>query len=364
MKNFQQLKEDLGELVLNEAPVTAKQLEKVIVSGYNHIVHGEKGRDEESYRIYKSMKDVCLSYVRIIQPYSSRGDLMWYSGDGYGTLSPSWSGRDATYKTDMYLSTSKNSSKVKISLKTVGSQIVSAEKNEALSILNAVNSHYMRNNPDPNLSSLITGIQDGFGSIVTRMTAKELAFLASNPSNLVGEVLKYLELKNLHGMLEEKFNQYYSSSNEFQKWFVYEALSGNYKFGGGLGSANYLLIGDENGPVSMEKLVPSVAAKHASSVRIGVRFISHKRGRISTSLRGDLRDDVMKTNLISFLVLETNFLKESKMSLNENSLMTMIRKAFAFLMEKITMMLKKGLDMLLEFLGLEPKEIIVTGTLS
>ena len=141
-------------------------------------------------------------------------------------------------------------------------------------------------------------------------------------------------------------------------------MSGNYKFGGGLGSANYLLIGDENGPVSMEKLVPSVAAKHASSVRIGVRFISHKRGRISTSLRGDLRDDVMKTNLISFLVLETNFLKESKMFLNENFLMTMIRKAFAFLMEKITMMLKKGLDMLLEFLGLEPKEIIVTGTLS
>jgi len=42
----------------------------------------------------------------------------------------------------------------------------------------------------------------------------------------------------------------------------------------------------------------------------------------------------------------------------------MMRKAFAFLMDKMSKIVNKGLDMLLKFLGLEPEEIIVTGTLS
>lgn len=364
MKNYQKLSEELRRIPLVESPVTAKQLEKVLVVAYNHIVHGEEGNDPILFQSYQSMKDSLQSYVDVIRPYSSRGDLLWHSGGSYGTLSRNWEGNDATYKTDMYLSTTKNTSKVKISLKSVGSQVVSAEKKEALSILKAVNSIYMKNNPDPKIGTLIDGIQEGFGTILTRMTARELSRMIMNPANLVGEVLGYLELTEMHKVLEEKFREYFASSSEFRKWFVYESLSGQVKFSGGLGSANHLLIGDSSGPRSMEKLTPSVAQRHASGVTLGVRFISHKRGRISSSLRGDLRDDNMIRCIASFLLMESSFLKESKMKITENTILTMIRRALAYTLKKIMEIVKKGINALMNFIGIEPVEVEVSGTIS
>lgn len=364
MKNYHELSEKLSLIPLTESLVTAKQLEKVLVVGYNILFHGEKGRDEALNSTYESVKGVCDSYSKLIHTFASRGDLLWHSGGSQGTLSRSWIGTDATYKTDMYLSSARNSSKVKISFKMVGSQVVSAERNEALSILNAVNSFYFKNNPDPRLGSLIEGVKEGFGSILTRMTAKELAMLATNPVNLVGEVLRYLELKEIHEVIAEKFSDYFSSSPDFRKWFVYEALSGNVKFGGGLGSANHLLMGDMSGPTSMEKLTPSIAQKHASSVRIGVRFISHKRGRVSSSLRGDMRESNMMREMARFMMMDASFLKENRMVVNEGVLLTLIKRAFSYIVGILNKYIRKGIDALMDFLGLSPSEVTVTGTLS
>ena len=361
MKSFDQLREELDKIPLIEGAITAKQWEKVIVAGYNYLQYKDKGNDSAAYELYKTVKRECKSYVDGIAPYASRGDKMWYCGEEMGKMSRNWTGTNGTLKTDMYLSRSKGSSKVKISMKTPGAQIVSSEKNETLALLNAVNNVYMKDNPDPKLATLVKEVGDGFGSILTKFTTTELKKLAKNPTKIIDVVMEYLELNRLHSILEEKIRAYYNSSLEFRKWFVYEAMSGHVKFAGGLGEANYLLMGDSGGFISMQKLVPTLAAKYAKGLTIGVRFISHKRGRISTSLRGDLQNATVWDHARLFLLSEMNFLTESKMPLNENVIGILIRKLLSYIVEKITQIVNLGISALLRFLGFTPAEVTVVG---
>jgi len=361
MKSFDRLREELERIPLIEAPVTAKQWEKVVVAGFNYLQYKDKGNDAVAYDLFRSVKKECKSYVDGIAPYASRGDKMWYCGDEMGKMSKVWTGTNGTLKTDMYLSRSKGNSKVKISLKFPGAQIVSSEKNETLALLNVVNDVYMKNNPDPKLKTLVKEVADGFGSILTKFTTTELKKLAKNPTRIIDAVMQYLELNKMHSILEEKIRSYYSSSTEFRKWFVYEAMSGNAKFAGGLGAANYLLMGDSSGFISMQKLVPTLAAKYAQGLTIGVRFISHKRGRISTSLRGDLQNATVWDHARLFLLSEMNFLTESKIPLNENIISVLLRKLLSYIIEKITQIVNLGIGALLRFLGLAPAEVAVSG---
>ena len=361
MKNFDQLREELDKIPLIEAPVTAKQWEKVIVAGYNYLQYKDKGNDANAYELFKSVKPQCKTYVGGLSPYASRGDKLWYCGEDMGKMSRNWTGTNGTFKTDMYFSRSKGTSKVKISLKSPGSQIVSSEKNETLALLNSVNNVYMKTNPDPKLADLIQGVNESFGSILTKFTTTELKKLATNPKNIIGAVMEYLELNRAHSIIADKINQYYSSSTEFRKWFVYEAMTGHVKFAGGLGEANYLAMGDANGFISMEKLVPTLAAKYANKVSLAVRFISHKRGRVSTSLRGDLNNANVYDHMKLFMLNEMRFITESKMKLNEGVIATMLRRMLSFVFQKISEVVRAGIDALLRFLGLTPAEVTVTG---
>lgn len=361
MKNFEQLREELDKIPLIEAPVTAKQWEKVIVAGYNYLQYKDKGNDSKAYELFKSVKPQCKTYVDGISPYASGGDKLWYCGEDMGKMSRNWTGTNGTFKTDMYFSRSKGTSKVKISLKSPGSQIVSSEKNETLALLNSVNNVYMKKNPDPKLAELIRGINESFGSILTKFTTTELKKLAANPRNIIGVVLEYLELNRMHSIIADKINQYYSSSKEFRKWLVYEAMTGHVKFGGGLGEANYLVMGNANGFISMQKIVPTLAAKYADSVSLAVRFISHKRGRISTSLRGDLNNGNVYDHIACFMLSEMNFLRESKIELNESILTTLLGRIIPYITEKILQALSFGLTNLLRFLNLVVSEVTVLG---
>lgn len=361
MKNFDQLREELNKITLTESALTAKQWEKVIVVGYNYLQYKDKGNDSRAYESFKSVKAQCKTYVDGMSPYASGGDKLWYSGEDMGKMSRNWTGTNGTFKTDMYFSRSKGTSKVKISLKSPGSQIVSSEKNETLALLNSVNDVYMKTNPDPKLSELIGGINESFGSILTKFTTTELKKLAMNPRNIIGVVMEYLELNKAHSIIADKINQYYSSSEEFRKWFIYEAMTGHVKFAGGLGEANYLVMGNANGFISMQKLVPTLAAKYSNNVSLAVRFISHKRGRVSTSLRGDLNNATVYDHMKLFILNEMRFITESKMKLNEGIILTMIRRLLSFVFQKISEVVRAGINALLRFLGLAPAEVTVTG---
>lgn len=361
MKKFNELREELDKIPLIESPVTAKQWEKVIVTGYNYLQHKDKGNDPKIYSLFRSVKSQCETYVDGMSPYASFGDKLWYCGEDMGKMSRNWTGTNGTFKTDMYFSRSKGSSKVKISLKSPGSQIVSSEKNETLALLNAVNDVYMKTYPDPKLSDLIKGINESFGSILTKFTTTELKKLALNPKNIIGAVLEYLELNRMHSIIADKINQYYSSSREFRKWFVYEAMTGHVKFGGGLGEANYLAMGNANGFISMEKLVPTLAAKYSNNVSLAVRFISHKRGRVSTSLRGDLRNGNVYDHIACFMLSEMNFLRESNIELNENIITTLLGKIIPYITQILLQALSFGLSNLFRFLNFVVSEVTVVG---
>jgi hypothetical protein len=361
MKSFDQLREELDKIPLIEAPITAKQWEKVIVAGYNYIQHNDKGNDAVAYDLFKNVKKECKTYIDGISQYASGGDKLWYCGEEMGKMSRNWTGTNATFKTDMYLSRNRGNSKVKISLKAPGAQIVSSEKNETLALLNAVNDIYMKNNPDPKLKILVKEVGEGFGSILTKFTTTELKKLAKNPTKIIDVVMEYLELNKMHSILEEKVRSYYNSSLEFRKWFVYEAMSGHVKFAGGLGEANHLLMGNANGFISMQKLVPTLAAKYANGLTIGVRFISHKRGRISTSLRGDLKNGNVYDHIACFMLSEMNFLRESKIELNENIITTLLGRIIPYITEKLLQVLSYGISNLLRFLNFTVSEVSVIG---
>jgi len=361
MKKFNELREELDKISLIESPVTAKQWEKVIVTGYNYLQYKDKGNDPKIYNLFRSVKPQCETYVDGMSPYASSGDKLWYCGEEMGKMSRNWTGTNGTFKTDMYFSRSKGSSKIKISLKSPGSQIISSEKGETLALLNAVNDVYMKTYPDPKLSDLIKAISESFGSILTKFTTTELKKLASNPKNIIGAVMEYLELNRMHSLIADKINQYYSSSKEFRKWLVYEAMTGHVKFAGGLGEANYLVKGNANGFISMEKIVPTLAAKYSNNVSLAVRFISHKRGRISTSLRGDLRNGNVYDHIACFMLSEMNFLRESKIELNENIITILLGRIIPYVTEKLLQAFNFGLSNLFRFLNFSVSEVTVVG---
>ena len=359
MKNFHEIPRNV--VPLNEGAVTAKQWEKVITLAFNDQKHGDtSGFDAATIKKYSGVKSVASSFVDEVSTIASESDYMWHSGDEMGTVSGIWAGRNGTFKTDMYLSSTKGSSTKKITYKHANGQIFSSEKNETIALFRSVDEHYMKSQRDPALRTLIGEIEDGFGSLLTKLSATELKNLAKNPINLVDDVMKYLEIKNMNGILKQKIREYYESSATFRKFLVFEALSGNHKFDGGLGAANYMLRGTDSGVSSLERITTALAAKYSRNVNVGVRFISHKRGRISSSFRGDIRDG-FENCMKHFILNELRFITETKLQLNEFAIATLIRRLLSYLVGVIKKVVGQGISAIRKFFGLEPEEVIITG---
>ena len=187
-----------------------------------------------------------------------------------------------------------------------------------------------------------------------------------------------IDHKRLDGELKKAFND-----NEFKKWVVYEASSGNFKFSGtpDLNSANdaianEILVFDLNGGVKVKTIDAKWAAGYASNVTPNVNFKSSGRQKY-TALRlmqesvehgpTDFQNDLVNivneevdslSNMIneSFEVIDTLITE-----VNFKQIMSKIKKVASKLMGRILDSIKKFYNNVIKKVITKFKEYIKLG---
>jgi DNA-directed RNA polymerase subunit F len=164
-------------------------------------------------------------------------------GKSSGNLSAFWKGHgatDGTPKTDMYTPSYNISLK-----KKGGSQLMSAAKNETLATFYAA-LEFMGESPSsqPEIAGIIKKVETGFSKVATDLTKKQLADLAKLPKKDVPDsrreaVDEFVGIEKFHKELNEEIKEDLdpTKTGSFREFFVYEAMSGQKKFTGGLDRA-------------------------------------------------------------------------------------------------------------------------------
>ena len=113
---------------------------------------------------------------------------------------------------------------------------------------------------------------------------------------------KSIDIKNMQPMFDKIWN-----NNDFKKWAVYEASTGNYKFSGdsSLNStnnsiANEIMVFDESGNVKIDELNVSWASKYSGKVKQTVGYKSAGRSK-SVSFRMLVGEGVVPENVDTYV---------------------------------------------------------------
>lgn len=157
--------------------------------------------------------------------------------------------------------------KAKISLKTGGAaQLMSGAKNESL-------------------ATFYAALEKSKGNMQQQMIAKLTnMFEGLAPSSVAaGELSKVIKAKTdevvnkanaAHKELMSELSTIFAKNTDFRDAFAYEAMSGEVKFGGGLGTCTHFLVTDFDGSSSALHSVSDKAyvSKIANKMKVSVRF--------------------------------------------------------------------------------------------
>jgi hypothetical protein len=365
------IKELMSPIDLQEAPRDAKDWEGVIAAGFNDIVRGDNSTDDVKFvQMYKGSKRVVKTFVDLLERIAPANSFAFALGNSVAPKNPSWKGANATVKTDILLSTNRTTASArtpKISLKmSADALLMSHEKLEAISVFEAVRDVYLKNNPDPSLRTVIANIATHFATIRTKLNSTEIKKIIS-AGRRMGEVAKeFLEQQGIHAALTEEFANYFSSSSEVRTWMVYEAITGKVKFQGNIGSANYLLQGTPNGATSLEPITKGTAERLSRNLRVAVRFSTNRRGKISSSMRADVRESKRKFSQVFTEAMTAQYmhLAESKMPITENIIMTMLTKAFNYVLDIVKGLFRKGIAAVMNFFDIDVETVEIEGVVA
>ena len=373
MKSFV---EYINEQKLLEAKV-ATNFEAFITVAYNGGIKRDKqtlagaGLSEDDYNEYKKEAQ---SIARALKGKFKTGKMVHYGSDN-AQMVDWWTGK-GTPKTDNYIG------KAHLSLKQAkGSQLMSAKKGEAISTFKAAVA-YMGKHAPKDSDKLAKKISRFMKEVVMPKGGPTIGEFttAVKENKSIGKALKaladqYLTASDKRKKMTIELNDYFSTNSEFSRWFTYEAATGETKFGPEpLAMANWVLKFSTDGRI--QELEPlSRGGKPTKyidklSKKVHYRFSwktpSSRGTKTYMALRGDIREAKTLDELIGQECQSSSylFLNEGIFD-NITKAYQKMKTFFTQLIEKIINAIsaaaKRGMDSLLEFLGVEISNVSVTG---
>jgi hypothetical protein len=340
------------------SPPKANEWEDLIVYAYNEINNQTTDSETEAVALkyWDLYKDNALKIAENFNK-ALKTNRMVQTGRGGSvgkvSLGPIWTAegaKDKTPKTDI----ASTDFKEKISLKkTGGSQLASAEKKEGIAIVKAALSDM---GADAKFAKdLLDEMELKMQKLISRETTGSLEDKAK-AGKKTAEVLDFQKKdkdnKELSAMLQSYINQDTAANSLFAKHVVFEASTGNHKFGSATSPAAANLLGkfDPSGPVTLEpinSISDPIITKYAKNVK---PYVAFKKGGASPAYSA-FRLGLSKTNeefetFTDIVLNELNSHKEFSTLLTEDFLQEgpfdMLRKAGV----AIRSMGRKALDFL------------------
>ena len=240
--------------------------------------------------------------------------------------------------------------KNKISLKTGdAAQLMSGARNESLATFYTA----LEKGGDGIHEEVIAKLNKMFeGMAPASLSATDLRTAIKNQSD---EMVN--RANEAHKLMQNELAKIFNTNQEFRNAFAHEAMSGEVKFGGGIGACSHFLVSDFDGSRNKYKSVDDMAyvAKVANQMKVSVRFktTSVKRGGVKT---GEYRySSVVGLNVDKMheemeQLLNSTFLTEGKITDWIKRQWNRLKEAFAKAMTYIKKSLKNALD----FLEVEP----------
>jgi hypothetical protein len=168
--------------------------------------------------------------------------------------------------------------KTKISLKTGGAaQLMSGGKNESVATFYAALDK-TKGNMQKKMVTKLTSMFEGLAP--SSVAAKDLrSVIKSQKDEVVNKA------NAAHKELMSELGDIFASNKDFRDAFAYEAMSGEVKFGGNMGTCTHFLVTDFDGKnsslhsVSDKKYVSKIAEKMKVSVRFKTTSVKTKAGK-------------------------------------------------------------------------------------
>jgi len=327
---------------------------------------------------------------------------MIHFGSGVGKLNPKWLGKNGTPKTDLYSTTGIN-----ISLKQAGgSQVMSGYKEETLSTFNAAISS-MGNKAPKEIDTLINSLEPVLKKITVPGNINTIIKSIKDKSTpigvkaRVGSTKRSLDIKFDKKEYEAKkaeivdwkagmkelnpvFNKFFEENEEFRKFFVYEAATGEFKFAPDKhANSNWMVVFDpKNGTdnkvvqLSLGKNKPAPYIDDlASKVKVRISPKTPTGSKVSAKGTADTvgsfrltNSSVDKETFSGLLIKEQNAFTQEILTegyLSEVKLFAKLKnwisKLFKTIMEKIRVLAKKGYKALMSYFEYEPESVETTG---
>jgi len=229
--------------------VSATDMEAVIVVAYNGGFEKAKDTFGLKQETYDLGKDIATGIVADIRSKTKASpNSMIHFGSGSGKLNPKWLGSNGTPKTDLY-----STDGINISLKQKGgSQVMSGYREETISTFHAAIAsmgsdapkeiHKLMKDLDPVLKKITVP-----GNINTIITSIKNKTMPKGVKAKVGNSKRQLDIKFDKKEYEAKqneiidwkssmkelnpvFRKFFEDNQEFRRFFVYEAATGDFKF--------------------------------------------------------------------------------------------------------------------------------------
>jgi len=285
MKSFKKFLGEGTKPVLTEA-VSATAFEATITTAYN----GGPSRDPktlETARVkladYKAVEKQSKRIAKLIKTKTKATGKMVHFGVGAGQRIAWWQGGGVP-KSDMYVG------KTKISLKQAGgSQLMSARRGEALSTFRAA-VEYMQDESPEETAKLVKLIEKSMkvffspkGVNINSFKFILKAFKKKGPRGIKKAVRDKIDEFNAIDQAVRKvtpiLGAFMENNQEFRRWFVYEAATGETKFTPDkFADANWVVeFNRDTGNARVEKL--------SSGKRRPTKFIETLSGKVGFKMR-------------------------------------------------------------------------------
>ena len=240
--------------------------------------------------------------------------------------------------------------KTKISLKTGGAaQLMSGGKNESVATFYAA-LEKTKGNMQKTIVNKLTNMFEGLAP--SSVAAKDLrAVIKSQKDEVVNKA------NAAHKELMSELSGIFAKNTDFRDAFAYEAMSGEVKFGGNLGTCTHFLVTDFDGKssslhsVSDKKYVSKIAGQMKVSVRFKTTSVKTKAGKTGEyrywSVVGLILDKMQE----DIDHMDMNMLTEASIMDFFKNVWARIKVAF----QKAVAYVKESVKNMFDFLEVEPE---------
>lgn len=354
-----------------EEKISAGEYEDIAVDLWNASLKGDKVP-----RQYAKHKALFNSIAKITKKLKTNQPLQKFSGQRLPTsqfwVDNSGGKTQDEPKTDII---SANSSR-KISVKKGKSQLMSAEKKEAIATFMAV---AQKIGMSEEAESEVVSILENFAT-TTRTKGLNTGELSDATPSKLDKVNKearrvYDEAQKSHKQIQDYLKNLVETNSQFEREFIYEAASGYIKFDDNKGTANYVLAISDSGDTAVLKPMINSSSKAVTDmmgkikVSATMKSGSYKAGgkkvgyAFYSSLRIGLEDILKKTDNLKESYNKDKslgLLTESKQLMYENvieKIWNWLKNAYKWIQDKVTKAIEavaSGFQEMLEVVEMVP----------